>query len=137
MSKRILVIEDYDLLLNLMKDLLEEIGGHSVATAADGRAAGRLIAQQAFDAVVLDIGLPGMPSGLQIAELAKARQCPILFITGRDPAEVDCANLVEPSSRLLRKPFAMNVLLSEVTALLENNARKIHKPKRSRAPAKR
>jgi DNA-binding response OmpR family regulator len=120
--KRILVVEDYALLLELMGSVLEEVGGHSVETAPDGRIAARLMMEHAFDMVVLDLGLPGLPSGSEIAALAQAQHCPILLISGRDPAEVVCTGILQPGSRYLRKPFKMDVLLAEVALVLESEA---------------
>ena len=127
-SKRILVVEDYQHLRDLMKLVLGELGGHSVETAAGGEIAQRLIGEQSFDLVVLDIGMPGCLNGQDIAALARLRlRCPILFITGRDLADADCSDYLEPGDRLLRKPFRMDVLLDEVAGLFKLDAAKARK----------
>jgi len=137
--KHILVVEDYQQLRDLMQTVLQELGGHAVHTAADADNAERLIAEQWFDLVLLDIGLPGKPAGRDIAVLARARlQCPILFITGRELAEVDCWQYIDPRDRFLRKPFKMDVLITEVRSLLKANAAKApDAPTRRRPPGAR
>jgi DNA-binding response OmpR family regulator len=136
--KRLLVVEDYQQLRELVGTVLREVGGYSIETAADSKSTQRLIAQQPFDLVLLDVGVPGGLSGREIAALARLRLgCPILFITGRDLAEADWAELMEPGDRFLHKPFKMDVLLAEVAALLKTEAPKTLKPpkaKRARAP---
>jgi DNA-binding response OmpR family regulator len=137
--KRLLVVEDYQQLRDLIATVLREAGGYAAETAAESSSAERLIAEHPFDLVVLDLGLPGGLRGQGIASLARHRLgCPILFITGRDLAEVDQADLIRPGDRLLRKPFKMDVLLAEVAALVQVDAPKTLKsPKRVRAGALR
>lgn len=122
MAKRILVVEDYVPLLELMKAVLEEVGGYAVEIAANGAIAQGLMAGRAFDMIVLDLGLPGMPTGRDIAALARERNCPVLIITGRNPLEASCIDLLQPTSRYLRKPFKMDALLAEVAAMLDTAA---------------
>ena len=135
--QRILVVEDYQQLRDLIGTVLREVGHYTVDTAASGSTAERLIVEQTFDLVVLDIGLPGILSGREIAILARARfGCPILFITGRDLAETYCADLMQPADRFLRKPFKMDVLLAEVGEMLKAGTpqqAKTAKPTRVRA----
>jgi len=136
MGNRILVVEDYEQLRDLIGDLLREIGRYSADTAADGRTAERLMVEQTFDLVVLDIGLPGILSGRDIALLARARfGCPILFITGHDFPETYCADFMQPPDRLLRKPFKMEVLLAAVGAMLRAGAAEQMKTERTRVRA--
>jgi DNA-binding response OmpR family regulator len=137
--KRLLVVEDYQQLRDLIATVLQEVGGYAVETASDGAGADRLMADQIFDLVILDISVPGRMGGQEIASLARTRLgCPILFITGRDLALADCADLMQPRDRFLRKPFKMDVLLAEVGALLKVDAPKtLNAPKRGRARAPR
>jgi two-component system, OmpR family, response regulator len=137
--KRLLVVEDYQQLRDLIATVLQEVGGYAVETASDGTAADRLIAEQRFELVILDISVPGRMGGQDIASLARARLgCPILFITGRDLALADCADLMQPRDRFLRKPFKMDVLLAEVGAVLKVDAPKtLNAPKRARVRASR
>lgn len=117
--ERVLVVEDYQQLRELMQTVLQEKGGYAVRTANNGDVAERAILDQPFDLVVLDIGLPGKVSGAEVASLVRARlHCPILFISGRDPCNANGPPCVEPGDRYLRKPFSMNALLAEVSGLV-------------------
>jgi two-component system, OmpR family, response regulator len=117
--KRLLVVEDYQQLRDLIATVLREVGGYAAETAAESKSAERLIVEQPFDLVVLDLGMPGALGGPGIARLARRRLgCPILFITGRDLAQTD-PDLMQPGDRFLRKPFKMDVLLAEVAALMK------------------
>ncbi len=117
--ERVLIVEDYQQLRELMQTVLQEKGGYAVRTANNGDVAERAILDQPFDLVVLDIGLPGKVSGAEVANLVRAQlRCPILFISGRDPSNADCPLRVAPGDRYLRKPFSMNALLTEVSGLV-------------------
>ena len=117
--KRLLVVEDYQQFRDHIATVLREVGGYAAETAAESKSAERLIVEQHFDLVVLDLGMPGALGGPGIASLARRRLgCPILFITGRDLAQTD-PDLMQPGDRFLRKPFKMDVLLAEVAALMK------------------
>ena len=131
---RILVVEDYQQLRDLIATVLREVGGYAVETAADGTSSARLIAEQTFDHVVLDIGVPGLVRVWEIASAARARfGCRILFITGRDLDDSDVVELMQPADRFLRKPFKMDALLAEVGAMGAPKQAKTAKPTRVRA----
>jgi two-component system, OmpR family, response regulator len=94
--KRLLVVEDYQQLRDLIATVLREAGGYAAETAAESKSAERLIVEQHFDLVVLDLGMPGALGGPGIASLARRRLgCPVLFITGRDLAQTD-PDLMQP-----------------------------------------
>jgi DNA-binding response OmpR family regulator len=137
--KRLLVVEDYQQLRELIATVLQEVGGYFVEAVADGTGAERLIAERSFDLVVLDVGVPGRLGGREIASLARTRLgCPILLITGRDLSMADRAELTQPQDRFLRKPFKMDALLLEVGTLLKVDGPKtLNSPKRTRVRASR
>ncbi len=134
--ERVLIVEDYQQLRELMQTVLQEKGGYAVRTANNGDVAERAILDQPFDLVVLDINLPGGLSGMDVANVVRARlHCPILFISGRDPSDADCPRCVEPGDRFLRKPFSMNALLTEVSGLLGAGMPTVVKPTGQRREA--
>ena len=114
---RLLVIEDQPRLLRSIKRGLEA-EGHSVIAAADGGAGYRFACDDAPDAVVTDVRMPGM-SGIELGRTLRARgvDVPLVFMTA-DPSEslgVDA--LAIGVRRLLRKPFGD---LSELWAAVED-----------------
>ncbi|HXV07274.1 MAG TPA: response regulator transcription factor [Burkholderiales bacterium] len=113
---RILLIEDdTDIAANLY-DYLES-KGHDVDAAADGITGLHLAVTHDFDAVVLDLALPGL-GGLQVCrklrEEAK-RDTPLLMLTARDTLEDKLEGFAAGADDYLVKPFA----LSEVEARLQ------------------
>jgi DNA-binding response OmpR family regulator len=122
-GKRVLVVEDYQQLRDLMATVLHEVAGHEVETAGDALAARQLLAGAHFDLIVLDIGLPGPVSSREFAQLARAHsRCPILFVTGRAIAELGLIEAIGDCDSFLRKPFRMDALLAEAAKLLRSPA---------------
>src|SRR5436305_9689098 len=85
---RILVIEDNSDIAANLGDYLEE-RGHTVDFAADGVTGLHLAVVNDFDAIVLDLNLPGM-DGLEVCRKLRQearKQTPVLMLTARDARE--------------------------------------------------
>ena len=104
-----------------MADLLERTlqeEGHQVIVARDGREGFEIARSSPFDAIVLDVMLPGM-DGVAVAR--KLRECrsptPVLMLTARD-APADIVNgLDSGADDYLTKPFSIEVLLARLRAV--------------------
>jgi DNA-binding response OmpR family regulator len=105
---RILVIEDNrDIAANL-GDFLED-RGHTVDYAADGVTGLHLAVSNDFDAIVLDLNLPGM-DGLEVCKRLRAegrKQTPVLMLTARDSLDNKLAGFDSGADDYLVKPFAL------------------------------
>jgi DNA-binding response OmpR family regulator len=117
---RVLIVEDETHLARGLRFNLEA-DGHSVEVAADGEAALRcLIAEkQEFDAVVLDVMLPGKDGFTVARELRAAKNfVPILMLTARGRAEDVLKGFASGADDYLPKPFELPILLARVQGLL-------------------
>jgi two-component system copper resistance phosphate regulon response regulator CusR len=96
-----------------------QLEGWMVATAATGDEAIRLLAEQAFDLVVLDWMLPGR-DGIEVLRHARARgsQTPVLMLTARSELDDRVKGLESGADDFLPKPFAFAELLARCRALL-------------------
>ncbi len=115
---RILVVEDErKVAADLGKAL--EASGHVVEHAADGETAWFLGDTEAYDLVVLDLGLPKL-DGLQILKRWRANQraMPVLVLTARDSWSEKVEAIDAGADDYLTKPFHMAELLARVRALL-------------------
>ena len=114
----ILIVEDEIHLCSYLKKNLEA-EGFSVDVAQDGLTGLELALSGAYDAITLDIMLPGM-NGYEVC--GKLRQAgigtPILMLTAKD-GEYDEADALDlGADDFLRKPFSLVVLIARIRALL-------------------
>jgi len=115
---RILIVEDEaHLAEGLQFNLQAE--GHEVETAGDGEAALEMLRAAGFDAVVLDVMLPGK-SGFEVAADLRAAGnfVPVLMLTARGRAEDVVQGFAAGADDYLAKPFDLTVLLARLNALL-------------------
>ena len=113
----ILVVEDERRLANLMKRVLEE-EGHVVDVANDGDEGLTLGTADGFDAIVLDVLLPGI-NGFDVCRQVRKEgvQTPVLMLTARGSVEDRVTGLDAGADDYLVKPFAFEELLARIRAL--------------------
>ena len=119
---RLLVVEDSAALAAQLRDALSG-QGFAVDAAADGEAALFLGETEPYDAVVLDLGLPGKP-GLAVLRdwRAAGNRVPVLVLTARDGWAERVEGLQAGADDYLGKPFHMEELVARIQALLRRAA---------------
>ena len=115
---RILLVEDDRLLGDGIRAGLQQ-AGFAVDWAQDGRAAELALASEAYDAVVLDLGLPRL-SGMEVLARARAARnaAPVLILTARDTVPERIAGLDAGADDYLVKPFDLGELQARLRALI-------------------
>jgi|SRR5581483_11216247 len=119
---QVLVVEDERRMAELLRQGLEE-EGHSVLLAGDGREGLAMAESHSFDAIVLDVMLPGM-DGFSVAKKLRAghNQTPILMLTARDATADIVQGLNLGADDYLVKPFSFEVLLARLRAISRRGA---------------
>lgn len=115
---RILVVEDDQDLAENLQEYLEE-KGHEVVFAYDGLVGLHLAATERWDAIVLDIMLPGI-DGFKICKRLRedgSDATPILMLTARDRLQDKIEGFQSGTDDYLVKPFAMQELEVRLNAL--------------------
>lgn len=122
-ERRVLVVEDEDGIRDFLSRGLSN-AGFTVTTAADGHAAERLATGESFDAVVLDLMLPGR-SGLEILATLQASRpnIPVIVLTARGRISDRVVALEAGATDYLVKPFALPELVARLRAQLRASAR--------------
>jgi DNA-binding response OmpR family regulator len=115
---RILVVEDDRKVASFIHDGLAR-EGYAVDVLHDGTQAGEQANALDYDAVVLDLMLPGR-SGFQVLRDIRARKAalPILILTARDSLEERVAGLDSGADDYMVKPFALAELSARLRAVL-------------------
>jgi two-component system OmpR family response regulator len=115
---RILVVEDELKMASLLRrGLLEE--GHAVDIARTGDDALWMARATEYDAVVLDLMLPGI-DGIEVCRLLRESEvwAPVLMLTARDAVADRVAGLDAGADDYLPKPFSFAELLARLRALV-------------------
>jgi DNA-binding response OmpR family regulator len=121
---RFLVVEDEAHLAEGLRFNLEA-EGHSVDVVGDGETAiERLLkAREKFDAVVLDVMLPGVDGFAVVSSLRKAKNyVPVLILTARGRPEDVLEGFAAGADDYLPKPFELRIFLARLQGLLRRSA---------------
>jgi two-component system, OmpR family, response regulator len=119
---RVLVVEDEVRQAAALKRGLEA-EGYAVDVASNGTDGLWLATEQPYDAIVLDVMLPGL-NGFKVCAELRAKQIwtPVLMLTAKD-GELDEAEALDTGADdFLSKPFSYVVLVARLRALLRRGA---------------
>ncbi|MBX3735780.1 MAG: response regulator transcription factor [Candidatus Didemnitutus sp.] len=115
---RILVAEDESKVAAHVRRGLEEVG-YAVDVAADGTEALWLAENNAYDALVLDVMMPGLDGVSVLRQLRhQGRHVPAILLTARHELEDRVRGLDAGADDYLAKPFSMIELLARLRAVL-------------------
>jgi DNA-binding response OmpR family regulator len=119
---RVLVIEDDRKVASFIQTGLAQ-EGYAVDVLNDGSEAGDQALAIDYDAVVLDLMLPGR-SGFQVLRDIRARKAslPVLILTAKDSLDERVAGLDSGADDYMTKPFALGELSARLRALLRRGA---------------
>lgn len=119
---RLLVVEDDAMIGNAIRTGLRQ-DGYTVDRVRDGAAAELAMATTAYDAILLDLGLPGK-SGLELLAHWRKQQnpVPVLIVTARDAVADRVRGLDTGADDYLVKPFDLDELAARLRALLRRRS---------------
>jgi DNA-binding response OmpR family regulator len=119
---RLLLVEDDPLLGDGLRAGLSQ-EGYSVDWFREGRSAEAALKSEAFDLLVLDLGLPDM-SGLALLKQLRERgeTVPVLILTARDAIDDRVAGLDSGADDYMVKPFDLDELAARLRALLRRHS---------------
>lgn len=120
MSK-ILIIDDEESLVLLLKDELEE-RGHEVLTAFDGEE-GIVQARKEPDLIILDIMMPKIDGFEMIQRIRDDVFCPIIFLSAKQSERDKLKGLTLGGDDYVTKPFGLAEFLARIEASLRRDRR--------------
>ena len=113
---KVLIVDDEKPICDLI-DLNLSASGYHCTAVQDGVEALRLIENQFFDLILLDIMLPGV-DGYDIMSYIRPMDIPVIFITARHEVKDRVKGLRLGADDYLVKPFAFEELLARIRVLL-------------------
>jgi DNA-binding response OmpR family regulator len=122
---RVLIIEDNPDIAANLGDYLED-HGHTVDFAGDGVTGLHLAVVNSFDAIVLDLALPGM-DGLEVCRKLRSeagKDTPVLMLTARDRLEDKLAGFDTGADDYLVKPFELQEVEARLKVLSSRGRRR-------------
>ncbi len=117
MNARIAIIEDEPDIRRLLRDFLEK-NGCTVMEAPDGKAGSKLLAEEQFDLILMDLMLPGISGERLIAELRTHSVTPVIVISARSMTETRIEVLRLGADDYIIKPFDLNEVLVRIEVVL-------------------
>ncbi len=122
---RVLIIEDNPDIAANIGDYLEDVG-YTVDFAGDGITGLHLAVVNDFDAIILDLALPGM-DGLEVCRKLRqeaAKDTPVLMLTARDRLEDKLAGFDTGADDYLVKPFELQEVAARLKVLASRGRRR-------------
>ena len=116
MTKKILVIDDEEKIVTVLKAYLEQ-SGYQVVTAADGKAALTAFQREKPDFMILDLTLPGL-DGLEVCRAVRRQSnIPILMLTARVEEADKLMGLELGADDYVVKPFSPREVVARVRTI--------------------
>jgi diguanylate cyclase (GGDEF)-like protein len=116
----LLVVDDDEMTRDVLTRRLQRIG-HAVVSARDGAQALELIGQQSFDAVLLDIKMPGLTGFDVLKKIRQTRSVtdlPVLMVTSSDDSDSVVEALELGANDYIMKPLDFPVALARIRTQL-------------------
>jgi two-component system chemotaxis response regulator CheY len=120
-DKQVLVVDDYNTMRRILRNLLSQIGFTNVEEAEDGSAALRKLRERSFGLVISDWNMQPM-SGLELLKEVRSdgqlKETPFIMITAESKTENVVAAKAAGVSNYIVKPFNADTLKKKIEAVL-------------------
>jgi DNA-binding NtrC family response regulator len=114
MAEKVLLVDDEQDFLDALSERMR-LRGMEVSVAASGEEALRKVENETYDAIVLDLMLPGM-DGLEALKIIKARrpQMQVILLTGRATVEMGVEAMKLGAMDFMEKPADIGQLIAKI-----------------------
>lgn len=121
MSMRVLIVDDYKTMLNIIRNLLLQLGFQNISEATDGATALAKLRDQNFGLVISDWNMEPM-TGLQLLKEVRAdsrlKHIPFIMITAESKTENVVAARAAGVNNYILKPFTAATLKQKIVAVM-------------------
>ncbi len=123
-TKRVLLVEDDDMLRTSLAEQLSQEGDYTVVEAGDCAGARRMATEGLYEFMILDVGLPDGDGRTLCRDFrGLGVTCPILLLTAADTDHDAIQGLDSGANDYVTKPFRFAVLMARVHAHLRSHGR--------------
>ena len=122
MSKRLLICEDNDALLSLIRFKLSRAGYKNCETVTDGKSAKALLAENKYDLIITDIHMPYV-SGLELTTYVRetlGQDIPIIILSSEGVENTVLQSFGLGVNDFMTKPFSPQELIIRIKKLLKD-----------------
>ena len=116
--KKVLLVDDFPAMSNIMASILEELGFKTIHKATDGYEASLMLKKTTYDLIISDWNMPKM-TGIELLRLVRKdkeiSQIPFIMVTANISQEDVVVAIKAGVSEYLVKPFSLNVLKNRVS----------------------
>jgi len=118
-SKRILVIEDEQIVARDLRNILVRLGHTPLGPAATGHDAIRMAAETSPDLILMDVELDGCMNGVEASiEIAREQPIPIVYVTAYPRTFVEDPSAMVSPFLCIAKPFSIPSLEAVIESAL-------------------
>lgn len=120
MQKHILIVEDDNEINQMIRNSLEN-QGYRCTSAYSGTEA-LLYGKEKWDAIILDLMLPGIPGHEVLKEMKKLQDSPVLVASAIDSMDSKLSLLTGGADDYMTKPFNLDELVARIDILTRRNS---------------
>jgi len=121
MNMKILIVDDYNTMLRILKNLLKQLGFHNVKDALDGTQALSMLNSEKFDFIISDWNMEPMTGIELLREVRKSdklKHIPFIMITAESKTEKVITAKQAGVSNYIVKPFNAETLKGKIASVL-------------------
>ena len=118
---RVLLVDDDEEFSSLVAEYLAGEGGFAVSTRSDGEAGVTAALREAFDVIVLDVGLPGMNGFSVLRALRERVRTPVIMLTARGDDLDRILGLEIGADDYVAKPCNLRELAARIRAIMRRS----------------
>lgn len=118
---RILIVEDEFSISNFIVTVLQS-DGHTAEVATSAAQTRAALQREAFDVLLLDLGLPDADGLVLLGEIRRGYPLPVIVVSARTQEEDKVAALDAGADDYITKPFGSSELLARIRAALRHAA---------------
>lgn len=113
-TARVLLVDDEEVFLSTLSDRLK-VRGLRVSTSVSGEEALQKVEEQEYDAIIVDLAMPGMDGIETMKQIKKTYpDAEIIMLTGHGSVASGVNAMKEGAMDFLEKPVEINVLLEKI-----------------------